>query len=233
MRLHMCQVYVCTAQDVVLCVGQASLPVSCSGCFVAGALRRSHTEGRQPSHSDLRSGTPGRTVGEVEDLRKDALVCNRVVWLALHSCVRVPPRALGEAAESRRAVAHVPGVRVYCTGCGAVRGASVSSCVVFWLFCGGGLTRKDGSLPTLRGGPLRSRRTSHSDRPPRRPCRESPGMFVLSLSHSLECSRQWVVNPSARLPWIALRSALLSSRTRVSCLIKRQRCWRVDHRWWS
>ena len=32
-RLHMCQVYVCTAQDVVLCVGQASLPVSCCGCF--------------------------------------------------------------------------------------------------------------------------------------------------------------------------------------------------------
>ena len=44
----MCQVYVCTAQDVVLCVGQASLPVSCYGCFVAGVLRRSHTEGQQP-----------------------------------------------------------------------------------------------------------------------------------------------------------------------------------------
>ena len=29
MRLHMCQVYVCTAQDMVLCVGQASLRVSC------------------------------------------------------------------------------------------------------------------------------------------------------------------------------------------------------------
>ena len=38
--------------------------------------------------------------------------------------------------ESRRAVAHVPGVRMYCTGCGAVRGASVSSCVLLWLFCG-------------------------------------------------------------------------------------------------
>ena len=65
-------------------------------------------------------------------------------------------RALSEAAESRRAVAHVPGVRVYCTGCGAVRGASVSSCVVLWLFVDGALrrsTRKDGSLPSLRGGP--------------------------------------------------------------------------------
>ena len=38
-----------------------------------------------------------------------------------------------------------------------MRGASISSCVLLWLFlwlgrCGG-LTRKDGSLPTLRGGP--------------------------------------------------------------------------------
>ena len=38
-----------------------------------------------------------------------------------------------------------------------MRGASVSSCVLLWFFlwpgrCGG-LTRKDGSLPTLRGGP--------------------------------------------------------------------------------
>ena len=47
-------------------------------------------------------------------------------------------RALSEAAESRRAVAHVPSVRVYCTGYGAVSGASVSSCVVLWLFCGWG-----------------------------------------------------------------------------------------------
>ena len=52
MRLHMCQVYVCTAQDVVLCVGQASLPVSCCGCFVAGALRRPHAEGRQPPNPE-------------------------------------------------------------------------------------------------------------------------------------------------------------------------------------
>ena len=105
----MCQVYVCTAQDVVLCVGQASLPVSCCGCFVAGALRRSHTEGQQP--------------------------------------------------------------------------------------------------PNPKGWTSRSRRTSHLDRPPGRPCRESPGLFVLSLSHSLECNRQWFVSPPAQLPWIALRLA--------------------------
>ena len=58
--------------------------------------------------------------------------------------------------ESRRAVAHVPGVRMYCTGCGAVREASVSSCVLLCCFVAGalrGLTRKDGSLPSLRGGP--------------------------------------------------------------------------------
>ena len=40
-------------------------------------------------------------------------------------------RALSEAAESRRAVAHVPGVRMYCTGYGAVRESSVSSCILF------------------------------------------------------------------------------------------------------
>ena len=110
MRLHMCQVYVCTAQDMVLCVGQASLRVSC--------------------------------------------------------------------------------------------------CVVLWLGRCGGLTRKVSSLPTLRGGSSRSRRTSHLDRPPGRPCRESPGLFVLSLSHSSECSRQWVVNPPAQLLWIAPRQHL-------------------------
>ena len=105
--------------------------------------------------------------------------------------------------ESRRAVAHVPGVRVYCTGCGAVReGKRLFLCrvvVVLWLGRCGGLTRKVGCLPTLRGWTSRSRRTNHLDRPPRRPCRESPGLFVLSLSHSLECSRKWVVNPPARL----------------------------------
>ena len=59
--------------------------------------------------------------------------------------------------ESRRAVAHVPGVRVYCTGCGAVReGKRLFLCpvvVVLWLGRCGGLTGKDGSLPTVRGGP--------------------------------------------------------------------------------
>ena len=99
MRLHMCQVYVCTAQDVVLCVLQASLPVSCCSCFVAGALRRSHTEGRLP--------------------------------------------------------------------------------------------------PNPKGCTSRSRRTSHLDRPPGRPCRESPGLFVLSLSHSVDRAA-WVVSPRRR-----------------------------------
>ena len=54
--------------------------------------------------------------------------------------------------ESQRAVAHVPGVRMHCTGYGAVREASVSSCVLLCCFVAGalrGLTRKDGSLPTL------------------------------------------------------------------------------------
>ena len=70
-------------RDVVLCVSQASLRVSC-GCFVVGALRGSHTEGQQP--------------------------------------------------------------------------------------------------PNPKGWTSRSRCTNHLDRPPGRPCRESPGLFVLSLA---------------------------------------------------
>ena len=49
-----------------------------------------------------------------------------------------------------------------------MRGASVSSCVVSWLFCGWGaaegLTRKVGCLPTVRGGPPQLH-ANHSDRP--------------------------------------------------------------------
>ena len=66
-------------------------------------------------------------------------------------------RALSEAAESRCAVAHVPGVRVYCTGYGAVRGASVSSCVLLCCFCGWGAAEvsrgRTVASQTLRGGP--------------------------------------------------------------------------------
>ena len=129
-RLHMCQVYVCTAQDVVPCVGQASLPVSCCYCFVAGALRRSHAEGQQP--------------------------------------------------------------------------------------------------PNPKGWTSRSRRTSHLDRPPEHPCRESPGLFVLSLSLSLECSRQWVVNPPAQLRGSRGGKPFSAPARASPRLIKRQRCRRVD-----
>ena len=48
MRLHLCTVYVYTAQDVVLCVSQATLSVSSCVCFVAGALRRIHAEALLP-----------------------------------------------------------------------------------------------------------------------------------------------------------------------------------------
>ena len=81
-------------------------------------------------------------------------------------------------------------VYVYCTGiwcCACVKPLFVCLALVLWLGRCGGLTRKVSSLPTLRGGPVRSRRTSHLDRPPGRPCRKSPRLFVLSLSHSLEC----------------------------------------------
>ena len=53
-RLHMCQVYVCTAQDVVLCVRQASLRVSCCVVLSPGALRGlTRKDGSLPS---LRGG---------------------------------------------------------------------------------------------------------------------------------------------------------------------------------
>ena len=47
-RLHLCTVYVYTAQDVVQCVSQATLSVSSCVCFVAGALRRIHAEALLP-----------------------------------------------------------------------------------------------------------------------------------------------------------------------------------------
>ena len=123
-----------------------------------GRCGGSHTEGRLPSQTNYltqwRSREDGRGGGGLEKRRSCAQPCG----VTRASLVRArAARALSEAAESRRAVARVPGVRVYCTGCGGVRGASVSSCVVSWLFCGWGaeegLTRKVGSLPTLRSGP--------------------------------------------------------------------------------
>ena len=48
--------------------------------------------------------------------------------LACHLCVRVP-RVQSDTAETHRAVALVHGVRVYCTGCGAVRESSHTFCV--------------------------------------------------------------------------------------------------------
>ena len=70
-------------------------------------------------------------------------------------------------------------------GCGAVRGSSRSYCVLFVLFVAGALRRShtEGQQPpNPKGWTSRSRRTSHLDRPPGRPCRESPGLFVLSLA---------------------------------------------------
>ena len=91
-----------------------------------------------------------------------------------------------------------------------MRGASVSSCVVLWLFCGWGaaegLTRKVGCLPTLRGGPPQLH-ANHSDRP--------LGAHAEGVP---DCSSYLL-----RIPWIA-RRWVVGPRTRVSCLIKRQRC---------
>ena len=66
-------------------------------------------------------------------------------------------RTLSEAAESRRAVAHVPGVRMYCTGCGCCAWGQASLRVSCCGFVAGALRRshagRDVSLPSLRGGP--------------------------------------------------------------------------------
>ena len=108
--------------------------------------------------------------------------------------------------ESRRAVAHVPGVRMYCTGCGAVLWVKRFSCVLcvcLWMGRCGGLTRKDGSLPTQRGGSTAVATPStwtdllgaHAERVP-------------DCSSYLSC-----------IPWIA-RRWIVSLRTSVSCLIK-------------
>ena len=80
--VHLCTVYVCTAQDVVLCVGQASLPVSC-GCFVAGALRRSHAEGRQPPNP---KGWTSRS------RRTSSSYLSRIPWSAADSRLSIHPR---------------------------------------------------------------------------------------------------------------------------------------------
>ena len=136
-------------------------------------------------------------------------------------------------------------VQVRCT-------ATVSCHVLFVYGALRSVTEAESSrLPTLRGGPHAAARTILFLDLPVRSCRESPGLFVLSLSHSWGCNRQWVVNPPAQLPWIAQRLALLSPRTGrlhallnasaasestaagslKACLIKRRRCQRVDHRW--
>ena len=158
-------------------------------------------------------------------------------------------RALSEAAESRRAVAHVPGVRVHCTGYGAVRGASVSSSVLLCCFVAGALRRSHAEgqqPPNPKGWTSRSRRTSHLDRPPGRPCRESPGLFVLSLAFL--GVQQTVGRQSTRAtPVDRAASALVGHRrlhpfgesvqmwthapaSASPRLIKRLRCRRVDRR---
>ena len=76
------------------------------------------------------------------------------------------------------------------------------SVVVSWLGRCGGLTRKVGCLPTLRGGPPQLH-ANHSDRP--------LGAHAEGVP---DCSSYLL-----RIPWIA-RRWVVGPRTRVSCLIK-------------
>ena len=97
------------------------------------------------------------------------------------------------------------------------------SCPLVCGFCAWGAAlgnaRKVSTPPSPKGRYPASRRTRHSCRPPGRPCRESPGLFVLSLSHSSECNRQWVVNPPAQLPWIARRQPFQPPHGRLHALL--------------
>ena len=92
--------------------------------------------------------------------------------------------------ETHRAVALCI-VYVRCTGCGAVlwvKRFSCVQCVCLWMGRCRGSHAEGQSPPNPKRWTLRRRRTSHLDRPPGRPCRESPRLFVLSLSHSMECT---------------------------------------------
>ena len=115
MRLHMCQVYVCTAQEVVLCVGQASLPVSCCVCFVAGALRRSHAEGRQPPNPKgwILTQSPHQALGPtswalVQRESRTVRPISRIPWSAADSRLSIYSRdsvdRAASAASSRKRV---------------------------------------------------------------------------------------------------------------------------------
>ena len=114
-------------------------------------------------------------------------LCNaRVSCFASHCAC--PCRAcVSELLETRRGVAPTCyGVPCVCTGYGAVRGqpsAVVSTCVWFCVWGAAlGNARKNSTPPSPKGRYPASRHTRHSCRPPGRPCRESPGLFVLSLS---------------------------------------------------
>ena len=105
--------------------------------------------------------------------------------------------------------------------------------VFLWLGRCEGLTRKDSSLPTLRGGPSAvAAPTTWTD------------LLGARAERVPDCSSYL-----SRIPWSAADSGLsihprdsrgsrggglsAPSDARLHALLKRQRCWRVDHRWWS
>ena len=127
--------------------------------------------------------------------------------------------------ETHRAVAPVHGVRVYCTGCGAVRESSHTLlCPLVCAFVAGALRRihAEALLPPDPKGWISSVATpaTWTDLLGAR-AERVPELFVLSLSHSWECNRQWVVNPPARLPWISrrCRESLGPSDARLHALL--------------
>ena len=112
---------------------------------------------------------------------------------------------------------------MYCTGCGAVRGASVSSCVVLWLFCGRGhcgVSRgRTVASPSLRGGPHAVAAPANWTDLPGHPCRESPGLFR-PISLAFVGVQQTVGCQSTRAtPWIARRGPEAPSDARLHALL--------------
>ena len=101
-------VHVCLHKDVVQCVINRLLSCPCDVVFVSGALRwvaaKKVTTPSGRKKATLRSGTPGRSVGEVEDvLKADGCPTVRAGTRGAQ-CVYVP-YVLSASLEFQRAVA--------------------------------------------------------------------------------------------------------------------------------
>ena len=102
-------------RDVVLCVGQASLPVWCCGFFVAGALRRIHAEALLPPDPKgwISAVAAPATWTDLLGARAERVpdcssYLSRIPWFAADSRLSIHPRdsvdRAASAASSRKRV---------------------------------------------------------------------------------------------------------------------------------